>query len=120
MIGCAREKRRVEGESKDDLRARQDFFNFWIWLDESASEWGLPKTAAKCRSPERWLEGGSDSEMGVSLKGFFGKWGRVFLEEKEKLCKNFSQPPNNSPKTGRSIKTIDNPYLGSYGYRLST
>ncbi len=42
MIGCAREERRDEGEPKDDLRERPDFFNFKLWLDESASEWVQP------------------------------------------------------------------------------
>jgi hypothetical protein len=33
-------RRRDEGKPNDDLRAQPDFFNWWIWLDDSARRVG--------------------------------------------------------------------------------
>lgn len=69
MIGCTREKRRRRGESKDDLRARQDFFNFSIWLDESASEWVLPRQAKTSKLGGCVSSVWKDGWRGVRLRG---------------------------------------------------
>jgi len=53
-----KEERR--GRSKDDLRARSDFFNIRIWLDESASEWGK-------KFPTRTVAGVESRVQGLSV-----------------------------------------------------
>lgn len=60
---------------KDDLRARTDFFNSRIWLDESASKVGRAREVEDfCRLPlcevagGVWQEG-SSSEGKVEMRG---------------------------------------------------